>query len=303
MLQSELTPEERVALRKRKLVPSKFEDSKFGQIVLALPKNLLRITVCLIVMSFFVMIYVILTERNLSDMIYGDEIGRVEYSEESRDLHPFYEKMQDVLLDGTDTYKVLKNRRELLADNEKKLAQDKNREDKNADHVLFDDWIKADDIDQKQLSEMSPQLFYLKYISRSTPVLLTDGCADWSALETWNRPNLDRLKEDGITAENYSPPPIVEENQEDGSMFSSAGKQKSEDMLRPTYLQSVGFELFSDLKPEPSPHMHSMWVTWIDRLKKYYEVPHCIFDVAEYRDSYLNFDNEASNAAHKPLAK
>ena len=74
-------------------------------------------------------------------------------------------------------------------------------------------------------------------------------------------------------------------------------------MLQPTYLQAVGFELFSDLKPEPSPHMHSMWVTWIDRLKKYYEIPHSIFDVAEYRDSYLNFDNEKSNLEHKPLAK
>ena len=49
--------------------------------------------------------------------------------------------------------------------------------------------------------------------------------------------------------------------------------------------------------------MHSMWVTWIDRLKKYYEMPHFIFDVAQYRDSYLNFDYEGSNLEYKPTAK
>lgn len=60
-------------MRNRKLVPNRFEDSKFGKIVLALPKNLLRITVCAISFSFVFMIWVIYTERNLTEMLYGDD--------------------------------------------------------------------------------------------------------------------------------------------------------------------------------------------------------------------------------------
>ena len=41
--------------------------------VLALPRNLLRITVIAISFSFVFMIWVIYTERNLSEMLYGDE--------------------------------------------------------------------------------------------------------------------------------------------------------------------------------------------------------------------------------------
>jgi hypothetical protein len=79
-------------MRKRKLVPNKFEDSKIGKMVLAIPKNLMKVSVCLIATSFIFMIYVIYTERNLTEMIYGTEDIKFDYSEH-RTVHPFFMKM------------------------------------------------------------------------------------------------------------------------------------------------------------------------------------------------------------------
>ena len=87
-----MTEDEKIAMRKRKLVPNKFEDSKLGQMVLAIPKNLMRVSVCLILTSFCFMIWVIYTERNLTDMIYGNEENKFDYSE-IRTIHPFFMKM------------------------------------------------------------------------------------------------------------------------------------------------------------------------------------------------------------------
>ena len=63
----------------------------------------------------------------------------------------------------------------------------------------------------------------------------------------------------------------------------------------------VGFNTYNENRTDPHPHIHGLWITWLDTLREYYEVPHFTEEVLDFVGGYLYFDNEKANDQEKDL--
>ena len=144
-------------------------------------------------------------------------------------------------------------------------------------------------------------------------MLIEDGCADWMATtHTWNKAKYESLKAQGIDASNYQVPDLRPEelkkahhhahtDDHESSSSESSDEEHAhweKERYHPTYLQKIGFEqgqMGFGQNFAHQYHTHNHWVTWSDDLKKYYDIPHFIYDVASFRDAYLNFDSDWEN--------
>lgn len=116
----QLTEAQRIALRDRKKAPSKFDESRIGKAVLSLPRNLMMITINLIGFSFIFMMYVVYTEQDLTEIVFGGGDKKVSDLSPVNRLHPFMMQLQDrAMLQHEDSLGELQTRRKLLAANEK----------------------------------------------------------------------------------------------------------------------------------------------------------------------------------------
>ena len=64
-----LTKKEKLKMQKRKSLKVKFQERLYGQILLEIPKHLLKITLFAVIGSFVFMIFIISSDKELSDFM------------------------------------------------------------------------------------------------------------------------------------------------------------------------------------------------------------------------------------------
>ena len=85
--------EEIKKLKKEKAVKGRFADRLSGRILLAIPKNLLPLSIIIVVGSFVFMFYLIYSEQSLHDFIDLNFGAQTEIDFTKIKVHPFYLKM------------------------------------------------------------------------------------------------------------------------------------------------------------------------------------------------------------------
>lgn len=63
------TRKEIIQMRKRKTLKGKLQDRMYGQILLEVPKHLLKLTLITVIGSFFMMLYIIASDQQLSNFL------------------------------------------------------------------------------------------------------------------------------------------------------------------------------------------------------------------------------------------
>ena len=81
--------EERNRLRKAKLTKT-WEHSLWGQILLSIPKHLLKLSILVIIGAFLAMLYLIMSEKDLREFLRSEE-GRFDFT--SVEVHPLFQHM------------------------------------------------------------------------------------------------------------------------------------------------------------------------------------------------------------------
>ena len=64
-----LTKKEKLKMQKRKSLKVKFQERLYGQILLEIPKHLLKITLVAVIGSFVFMIFIISSDKELGDFM------------------------------------------------------------------------------------------------------------------------------------------------------------------------------------------------------------------------------------------
>lgn len=125
-------------------------------------------------------------------------------------------------------------------------------------HLVYHDYLLGEPIDRVKAADLTPKKFYSKYLSKSRPVLIEDGCADWLGMVSWNKPIYEQLLSEGINATTYQIPDLRPEERkhqhhhhhahDDKESESDSESSDEEDAhwdrerYHPTYLQKIGFE-------------------------------------------------------------
>ena len=90
-----LSREEMLELRKKKLVKQEFKDRPMYQILMAIPKHLLKVSIITIIGSFIVMFYKINNKQSLNEFISkSDDAWDLKYYT----VHPILQHMQRLML-------------------------------------------------------------------------------------------------------------------------------------------------------------------------------------------------------------
>ena len=89
-----LTRLEKEKLAKQKCVKKEYSKALWGQILLAIPKHLLKLTILAVVGSFIGMIALINSDKSLADFLGSNSETYLDFSQ-TKNVHPLMIHMQD----------------------------------------------------------------------------------------------------------------------------------------------------------------------------------------------------------------
>ena len=110
------------------------------QTLMAVPRNMIKVFVCLVIAAFIGMTYIVYSEQDLSAFLQGT------HTHEKVVVHPLFQHFRKVI------------------DEERQIPTEK-------------------------MENLNSTYFFTNYIKRNMPCFLSDGCAQWPAIDKWNDKN------------------------------------------------------------------------------------------------------------------
>ena len=107
------------------------------QLLMAVPRNMIYVFLCLVIAAFVGMIYVVYSEQNLKSFLEST------HSHEKVVVHPLFQHFK------------------MIIDEERYIKKEK-------------------------VADLNSTYFFMNYVKKNIPCYVSDGCANWPAVEKWN---------------------------------------------------------------------------------------------------------------------
>ena len=161
-----MSEEEKKRMQEQKKVKKGLKNQFWGQILLAIPKNLLKISILVVFGAFLSMLWLINNDSSLNEFLSLDD----EMYDFTKDqVHPlFYEMQKYIVKDDIQTLQQMTERKYVRQIGDQEQMKEFYKEG----------FIRAK-TQEITKQELTTKVFYRSFLSQNRPVKVLDGAKGW----------------------------------------------------------------------------------------------------------------------------